>query len=398
MAIAVKDNTVYAVEVESTEGTYVAPQAATSYVQTLSDGAEMVPAKELLERNIFDGSIGKATPRTGMHSVSGAMPVEMRAHSTEGAAPEYDALMRSAMGSRRQVTTTTASDTDASPSVHTTSRIYFADADASKYNVGDIVTVKVAGDYHTSPVTAVSNVAGDVYIDLLVAADSAFSDGDVVAAVTTYTVADSGHPTLSISKYIEAAVLEQATGCRVTSMSLESFSTGQLASWNFGFEGLDFDRSVTAQPHTPSYDSALPPIILSACVYQDGAQIQINEFSMSVENSVGFATSTCSSNGRISSRVTERSISGSFNPYKQDNSIADFTKFKNNTEFSLFGYAYIPSSTAGEYSQVVSFYMPKCIITELGEADQDGLLQEEVSFISARGGDAATDELYVSFS
>lgn len=397
MAIAIKQNTVYAVETEVTEGTYVAPSAATSYVQVLADGAEMNPSKELLERNIFNGSIGKSTPRTGTKSVSGSMPVEMKASSTEGAAPEYDKLMRSALGSRRQVTATTIDDADAG-SPHTTSRIYLLDADANKYNIGDCVTVKVSGDYHTSPITAVSNVAGDVYIDLLVAAANAFVDNQVIAAVTTYKVADSGHPSLSISKYLEEAVLEKAVGCKVNSMALEGFTTGQLASWNFGFDGLTFDRTLTAQPHTPNFDGGLPPIILDACVFQDGSGIAINELSFSLENTLGFVTSTCSENGRISSRATERSISGEFNPYKYDDSILQFTKFVNNTEFSLFGSAHIPTSTAGEYNQVVAFYMPKCITTELAEADQDGLLQDTVSFTAARGTDGETDELYISFS
>jgi hypothetical protein len=397
MALSVKDNTVFAVEIEDTENTYKAPTADTSYVQTLADGAELTPAKELLERDIFNGSIGKTTPRTGIRTVSGSLPVEMRASSTEGGEPEYDALVRSCLGSRRQVTTTNADDTDAG-GPHTTSRIYLLDADASKYQVGDVITVEVTGDYHTSPVTAVSNTPGDVYVDLLVAAAGAFTDGDVIQAVTTYVTSNSGHPTLSISKYIETTRLEQATGCRVNSLALENFTTGQLASWNFGFEGMDFDQSLTAQPHTPAYSNAEPPIILNACIFQDGVQLDVNEVSFSLENTLGFATSTCASNGRISGRVTERSITGSFNPYKQDDSIAQFTRFQNNTEFSLFGNAYIPSSTAGEYSQVVSFYLPSCIITELGEADQDGLLQEEVSFSAGRGADGTNEELYLSFS
>jgi hypothetical protein len=397
MAIAVKNNTVYAVEIEVTEGTYVAPSADTSYVQVLADGAELTPSKELLERNIFNGSIGKSTPRTGTKSVAGSMPVEMRAAATEGAAPEYDKLMRSALGSRRQVSATTINDADAG-SPHTTSRMYLLDADANKYNIGDCITVKVSGAYHTSPVTAVSNVAGDVYVDLLIPAGSAFVDGQIIMAVTTYTVANEGHPSLSISKYIEEAVLEQATGCRVNSMALENFTTGQLASWNFGFEGMSFDRSLTAQPHTPNFSDALPPIILNACVFQNSTELDINELSFSVENTLGFATSTCSSNGRISGRASERVISGTFNPYKEDDNIDQFTKFVNNTEFSLFGSAHIPSSTAGEYSQVCAFYMPKCIATELAEADQDGLLQEEVSFSAARGGSGEQDELYISFS
>ena len=396
MAIAVRDNTVYAVEVEVTEGTYVAPSANTSYVQVLADGAEMSPAKELLERNVFTGNIGKVTPRTGLRTVSGSMPVEMRASETEGGAPEFDKLMRSAMGSRRQVTATTISDVD-SATPHTISRMYLLDASANKYIVGDIVTIKKAGDYHTSPIIAVSNVVGDVYVDLLVANNVIFVNGNTIAAVTTYVVANSGHPSLSISKYIETSVLEQAVGCRVNSMALENFTTGQLANFNFAFEGLNFDRSVTTRPHVPDFNSALPPIILNACVFQDGIGIAVNEISFSLENSLGFATSTCSSNGRISGRATSRTITGSFNPYKQDDSIAQFTKFSNNTEFSLYGSAYIPTSTVNEYNQVVAFYMPSCIITEISEADQDGLLQEPLSFSAGRG-DGSQNELFISFS
>lgn len=397
MAIGVKDNTVYAVEIESTEGTYVAPTADTSYVQTLADGAELTPAKETLERSILNGSIGKSTPLTGTRSVTGALPVEMRANSTEGDAPEYDKLMRSAMGSRRQAATSTIDATD-SGGTHTTTRAYLPDASAGLYEVGDMLTVKKAGAYHTSPVTAKSDTPGDVYVDFLVAAGSAFADSDQIAAVTTYVTANSGHPSLSISKYVEQARLERATGCKVTSMALESWTTGQLANFAFGVEGLDWDHSLTAQPHTPAFDDAQPPIILEACLYQDGVQIDINELSFSLENSLGFVTSTCSANGRISSRATERTISGSMNPYKQDDDVSQMDKFKNNTSFSLFARAYVPSTTAGEYGQTVSIYMPNVIITEVAEADQDGLLQEELSFSASRGADGTSEELYISFS
>jgi hypothetical protein len=229
----------------------------------------------------------------------------------------------------------------------------------------------------------------------LVADDAAFINGQVIAAVTTYVTANSGHPSLSISKYIEEAILEQATGCHVSSMSLENFTTGQLANFNFGFEGLNFDRSVTAQPHTPNFNDALPPIILNACVFQDGVGIAVNRLSFSVENTLGFATSTCA--GRISGRATERTVTGSFNPYKQDNSVAQFDRFDANTEYSLFGSAYNPTSTTGEYNQVVAFYMPNCVTTEIGEEDQDGLLQEALTFSAGRG-DGSEEEIYISFS
>lgn len=398
MAIAVRDNTTFAVEIEDVEGTYKAPTEGTSFILTLSDGAEMSMEKETLERAVFNGSLGKTTPRTGTRTVSGSIPTEFKGVVTEGDAPEYDKLMRSALGSRRQGDAVLADNTDtAGPLSHTESRIYVGNADSDKYEVGDIVTVKVAGAYHTSPIVNVNDEANLAYIDLLVPAAAPFENGNVIAAFTRYSAAESGHPSLSISKYIEGERLEQASGCRVTSMSLENFSTGQLASWNFGFEGLDWDSSLTTQPFVAVYDASLPPIILNACVFQDGEKVDVNEISFSVENELGFVTSTCSPNGRISGRPTERTVTGSFTPYKSDNDVTTMTQFKENTEFSMFGYAYIPGE-AGEYSQVVAFYMPACIITEVSEGEQDGLLQEEVSFQAAKGSDTSQTELFISFN
>lgn len=394
MGDTVKKNTSVAIEIESTEGTYVAPSAASSFVQTLADGFELSPSKEVLERNVFTSSIGKTAPRTGQFQVSGSIPVEARAHSTEGAAPEYDKLMRSALGSRRQIST--AITTKATG--NTGSVLQIQDADIASINVGDIIMVKESGAFHVSPVSAVDSTVGAANITLLVPkASGSFSASVVIARSTTYIVADSGHPSLSISKYVESAVLEKAIGCKVTSMSLENFSTGQLPTISFGVEGLNFDRSLSAPAYTPSYDTALPPIVLDGRAYMDGTAIDINELSVSLENSLGFKTSISAENGRVSSRATERVITGSMDPYKADNSIANYTKYKQNTAFSLFAYAKVPTSTTGEFGQVIAIYMPNCVITELGEADQDGILKDAISFSANRGSAGTTPEIYVAF-
>jgi hypothetical protein len=397
MGIAVKNNTVIAVETEVTEGTYLAPTASSSFVQTLADGSEMTPAKELIERNVFNGSIGKSTPRTGTKSVSGSLPVEYRSAEVEGSAPEYDKLLLSAMGQKRSMSVALTTDTG-----HTTSVINIQDGDIGDINVGDIVMIKQTGAYHVSPVSAVDDTLGAANITLLIPMAAAPADGVQIARFTTYVTADSGHPSLSVSKYVENAVLEQAAGCKVTSMALESFETGQISSLNFAFEGMSFDRSLTAPPFPPQFDSSLPPIILEACVWQNSTKIAVNSLSLSLENTLGFVTSTCSANGRISSRVTERSISGSINPYKQDDSVAQFNRFKCNEEFSIFAFAKIPvldvnCNPTGEFSQVVAIYIPKCFISEIAESDQDGLLQDELSFVASRGTDGQTEELYMGF-
>ncbi len=394
MSIAAKKNTAFAVEVESTEGTYVAPQAATSYIQTLVDGAELSPAKELLERNIFTASVGKTSPRTGQFQVTGSLPVEARAHSTEGAAPQFGPLMESALGDKRTIATTTTTKA----SGNTGSILQIEDADISKFSVGDIILVKQSGAYHVTPITAVATGAGVAAITLLIPkASGNFANSVVIGKSTTYIVADEDHPSLSVSKYIEDAVLEQAVGCKVSSMSLENFTTGQIPSFNFGIEGLNFDRSLTAIPHSPSYDTALPPIVLDARAYMDTSLIEINELSISLENSLGFKSSINEENGRASSRVTERGITGSIDPYKEDDSIANFTKYVENTAFKLFAYAKVPTSTPGQFGNIVAIYMPNCVITEMGEGDQDGLLKDSISFSADRGSAGTTAEIYIAF-
>jgi hypothetical protein len=229
------------------------------------------------------------------------------------------------------------------------------------------------------------------------------SDNVEIAPVTQYSTANSGHPSLSISKYVEGAVLEQSVGSRVTSMSLDNFTTGQISSVNFGFEGLTFERSLTASPFTPDYDDALPPITLRACVYQNGTQIQVNTVTLSLENTLGFVTSTCSANGRISSRVTERSITGTFNPYKQDDDLTQFNKFKCNESYTLFAYAFNPELDAnceftGEFNNAIAILLPNCNTTELGESDADGLLIDDVTFEATRGSTGTNEELKIAFS
>lgn len=325
----------------------------------------------------------------------------MKAQGTEGQAPEYGPLLEGCLGNKREqataITTSIADDVAGNPYSDTVIRL--ADADANKINVGDVIVTKRAGAFHTSPVVSVNNTPGEVEVVLEVADEAgAYVDGIEIAAFTTYFTANEGHPSLSITKYVDGAVRETATGSRPTSLSLNNFTTGQLADMAFGFEGLSFDRTLSAPPFAASFDPALPPVILEACVFQNGQKIDINELTISVENTLGFITSTCEPSGKRASRITERTVTGTMNPYKQDDNIDDFNRFESNTTFSLFARAYNPTGTAGEYSEVVSFYLPNCLITEIGEADQDGVLQETITFSANRGADGSEEEIYVSFS
>ena len=388
MGYAVKNNTKIAIKEETTEGTFVGPSTGSDFIQVVADGVSVEPSKELLERDLLGAGLSKETPRTGLWSVSGTLSVEAKAQGTEGEAPEYGLLLESGLGTKRSGVTKTSSDGEGG--TYSDTVICFDAADIGVFKVGDSILIKRSGNYHISPITSV----GTNEVTLLVADPAgAFVDGLEVAAHTTYLPADTGHKAVSVSKYIEDAILESAVGCKIKSIGFSGFETGAMAKWDFGFEGLYPERAVSANSITPSFDTALPPIVLGACVYQDGTKLEVNAFDFNIESELGFITSSCNAKGKSASRITSRAVSGNLLPYKQNDDVAQWTLFKNNTEFSIFAYMYVPSTTLGEGGDYVAVYIPIATTSEIGEGDLNGVLQDTIAW---KTGGAST-EIYITF-
>lgn len=384
MGYTIKKNIKVAVVTESTEGTYAPPASGADFIQAQEDGIEVSGSKDTLDLNVIGTGLSKVAPRVGLESATGSVGVYLKAGSSATAEPEYGPMVESLLGSKRSMSAALTSGAS-----HTTTLINVSSTTDLK--VGDVVVIKEAGAYHVSPI---ASLVTNTSITLTIAMGSAPADGVEIEAFTTYVPADEAHPSFSMSKYVEDEVLEQAVGCKTTSLSVESFSTGQVASLKMGFEGSNYTRSLTSIPYTPSYDTSETPIILDACIWQDGNKIQVNDFTLNVENTLGWIKDTC--NGKTASRITNRMVSGTINPYKADDSIANYTKFDNNSSFSLLITAHNPGAT-GEFSESISFWLPVCVITELGEGDIDGVLTETISF-SANSVDGTLKELYISIS
>ncbi len=389
----IRDNTRIAIKEEVTEGTYVPPSAATDYIQPLEDGFDLTPGKELVERNPLTGSIGQITPRTGIKSATATLPVEFRASGTEGGAPDFDLLLKGALGDSRAQGSQTTSGTG-----HTASQINLSGATIGNFSVGDGIIILEAGDHSIHTVSVVDTTGGSENITILPARSGAPTDNVLISQFQTYFPADTGHPAISVSEYWGNEVRQAAVGSKVTSMSIDNFSTGQIASFNFSLEGLFATEVDGASPQTPSFDSALPPLILNACVYQNGTQIDVNTFSLSLTNTLRFVTSTCDSNGRISSRVTNRAITGSIDPYKDDTTTTYFDQFDATTQYSLVITAYNPSTVAGEIElgSGIVIYLPTVITTEFQTADLDGILVDNLSFQAVAGNTGDQDDIYIS--
>lgn len=377
------------VEKEVTEGTYVPESASASAIEVLSDGLEFTPSKELLERNNRTSTVEQVAARVGQKSMATTIPVEFKAHQTEGQAPETDALYEALLGGKRAYVSRT------SLTGHTTTTITLAVGEAAQYAVGDIVKIKEydlnsANEDHVSPIT---DITGDV-ITLLIPYFQAFSDNVVVAAGTTY-FHQTGAPTLSCTQYIGGEIREKAIGMRAVSGELGAFETGALPTMSFSLEGLDYDREVGTPLFTPAFDTSLPPVVLCAKVFKDSTEIVVNSVGITMTNSLGFLTSTASCNGKISSRITDFSCTFSIDPYMDDSNVDNFNLFDNNTAFSIFGSAYNPGAAKEEHLENVAYYMPSCRFTEIKTGDADGVVKDELAGSAYKTN--SNDTVFLSF-
>ena len=385
-----KSRVVYLTE-ETTQGVAVAPTLGSQAVAILSDGFELNGEKELVERTVLTSSISKQIPKTGIKTATGSIGIEWKAHGTAGSQTEASLLYKSALGSVKTIATTTTTKAG-----NTASILEIEDADISKFAVGDIVLVKEAGKYHISPISAIDTTLGSATITLVRAGASAFSDAVVIEKSTVYKGSNSGHPYLTVTSYLDDALKIQSAGHLVASMALENFSVGQIPTINFALNGITYEETLAPSGLTASYDTATPPIALGACIYLDGVAIPVTELGFSVENTVGRITSTCSENGIISTRVTERAVTGSLTTYQETTSVGYYSKFNTNAEFSLFGFAGIPTGTAGEIKDLVAFFIPKCIITAKPIADADGIATIAIEFSAGYSDTYATDVIVAS--
>ena len=374
-----------AVSTLSPAGTFKAPEAGDA-VQVLSDGLEFTPSQEVIARDIRTATVEEREGRTTTRGITGTVPVELRANTQEGGAPEADKLYESVLGGKRQRTSTTL-QTAASQTAVADKKISFAvdSGDVAQFRVGDpvrifkdgeidFVSIIASVDSTTNQVTLVSEAPVDIP-----------GDSDI-SPCTTYYVdpnrADARY--LSIVQYLGGKLEERAIGCRATSLEISQFQTGQLPQCSFGFEGLDFARLVrtsqqlTAARALATYQDSLPPIILGAKVFQDKNELTLNNVGISITNELGFTMSTSSERGKLGSRVTGFECTFTMNPYQDDENVRSFDLFRTNNSFSLFGYA-ANKNAAGKLDQICTFFMPNCKVQEISTGAEDGILTDELS-------------------
>jgi hypothetical protein len=381
----VKGRTSVFLKEEPSEGVYVAPASAADAVEVLEDFGGFQYTREEIERNVLSDTVEVEASRPGLPNVSGDVPVEFKAGAVAGGAPLSDVLYKSLLGGKKVIAT--PSTTKASG--NTLSVLHVQDADVSKYAKNDVILVKVTGAWQVRPIASVNTTPGSATITLQIPLESV-SNSAVIEKVTKY-YHEEGAPTFSVTTYLGGEIEDQARGVRAISGELQNWTTGQIPGFNFTCEGLDLSRSVDAPTYSPDFSAEpQPPVALSACIWLNGDKVQYPEFSLSLENTKTDIQSACAPSGKVGSRFTRFQVTGSINPYMQDDNVDLFSKFNDNDDVSVFGYASNPGTNPGEIQNVVAFWIPQSKITNLEIADADGILTDSLEFKSYRkdGGDS----------
>jgi hypothetical protein len=390
MGFVIKGRSSIFLKTEVTEGVYAAPASAADAVEVLEDFSGFEYKRDTIERSVLADTVESIAPRNGLPDVTGKLPTEFKAGPTEGSSPRGDVLYKSLLGGKRSVSAAVTSTTG-----HSTTVINLADADINKFKFGDSVLFKVSGNYFVRPVKSVSNVLGSVSITLDVPAPIVVPDNTVIAPLVTYFF-DSTDSSFSVAGFLGGEINERASGCKVESGEISNWQTGAIPQVAFGLKALSLVKVDESPAFSPDFSlEPAPPVALDACAYIDGVEIDYNEFSLKMDNTLTDILSACSSSGKIGARNTNFKVGGKINPYMKDNSVTRFDKYNTGDPASMFLTIANPSSVVGEIKNIACVYMPQVVFTSITNGDQDGVMTDELEFQAYKK--LGKDTVFISF-
>ena len=157
------------------------------------------------------------------------------------------------------------------------------------------------------------------------------------------------------------------------------------------------NQTVATPAYAPDFTAdAKAPTMFLAKAWINGVAVDYNKLNLTLTNEKTDVLSAASASGQIATKKTKFSVEGSIDPYKSSLDVANFTNYNNNTDISLFAYAfYDDGSVAGELKNVVAIYVPMAKITELNEGEANGVIVEEIKFKAFK--QLGNDSIFLGF-
>lgn len=223
--------TVMALVEETTAGTLKSPSAAGEFIP-LRAGFAPQSAVEELESDELLNDIGASEPTIGKETPTGTHPIYLKHSETEGQAPEYGIMIKSALGG---ISTAGAEYDTVSGS--TTTVVNVDSGEGATFEEGEAVLVKDGTNGYS--IRNIESISSDA-LTMNFALSNAPGAGVNLGQAVLYKPASSGHPSYSAWYYrANGGAIEAIAGCRTSSMTV-NLAAGQLAEAEFSYEGSKF--------------------------------------------------------------------------------------------------------------------------------------------------------------
>ena len=213
--------------------------------------------------------------------------------------------------------------------------------------------------------------------------------GETIVGATSVTYAPASTSIDSVTLYYyQDGKLHKLTGARGTFTTTMTAGAPITLSFTFTGHHSDSDAAIAS----PTYGTTLPEPVVNGAFTVDSYAAVISELSFDMGVTVATPQSISGSDGYGEIRVTDRNVTGSFDPEEVVNSTYDFL---NKFETDATGALSIGSigATAGN---IIDIDMPVVYYREISQADRDGIRSLSVGFgASESSGD---DEISIAFT
>lgn len=233
-------SSVFAVKEETTEGTLVTPVAAD--FMPIREGFTFQGNLEVIQSDELINDIAPGKSFTAKESPVGSLPKYLRHSGTEGVAPEYDIMIKSAIGTQTDNSTEySTSGTSVAGTSTVRGHLEMGSDQEDNFVEGQGLLIKdSANGYSIRNVYNVDSAGNQ--LDLNFNLSAAPATGTALGKAIHFRPTGTGHPTYSAHHWqasSSAAFYQTMVGCRTTNMVFD-FPAADLASVNFDFEGIQF--------------------------------------------------------------------------------------------------------------------------------------------------------------
>lgn len=261
--------TVLAVTEEVTAGTPVLPSSGADYV-TLQDGFELKPSFESIDNSELSPNVGSKAPILGIEAPTASVGHYFRHSGTEATAPNYDKLIKAALGAKVSAhATERATTTGSTAGTSSAAAIVKLAAGGTDFERGKAFLLKDGvNGYAIRNVDAISTNDLTASFNLAGAPASGVNTGRAVL----YKPSDTP-PSLTLPLYRgNGAALEVMAGSRVSEMTIEA-KAGELLNMGFSLEGTKYHFNpieITASTDTLDFsDGSTRVATVSSKLYKD---------------------------------------------------------------------------------------------------------------------------------